>query len=121
MSHRRGSRGGRRRRGANDQQEPAVGASADRTASAVAPTGGTSKLTLAFVLFVGLFFGRVVSNLLGGDVLFLVDLVIYGGIAATVALAFRRSARRAVERRQRERLRRQRGRPHGEPGNRDGA
>lgn len=70
--------------------------------AAQAPRG--SRLGIIFALFVGLFLGRVFSDNLSGSTLGMVDLVIFAGLAACVALGFRRWARRTVE--ERERLRR---------------
>ena len=61
-----------------------------------------------FLLFAGALAGRVARDLLPAPALGVFDLVIYAGIALSVALAYRRFARRALAAGRRDRQRRER-------------
>ena len=60
------------------------------------PAGGRSRLGLVLAILVGIWIGQALSNISGaaGDIL---DLLLVGATAITIALIFRRQARSYVE------------------------
>jgi membrane protein implicated in regulation of membrane protease activity len=70
---------------------------------------------VVFALLIGLFLGRVATENVAPGALGLLDLIMYAALAACVAIAFRRWARRNVEERRRQQLRRRQSREHEGP------
>ncbi len=105
----------RRRRGATSGSTSAAGPDGSASSGAPKQTAATtsrapraSRLGIAFALFFGLFLGRAFSNNLSSEALGAIDLGMFAGMAATMALGFRRWARRTIEERERVRRRQQR-------------